>query len=257
MDYFRKYLKVAPLSHSLWRSLEAYAISKIDLKSPVLDIGCGFGEFAGVFFDNMIEIGVDIDQKDLALAGQKKRYKSLIFADARNLPFEDKSFNSIISISTLEHIEGVEKVFKEAYRVLKDGGIFVFTVPTSRLNKTLVIPFFFEKLRLLFLKKIYVALFHFSFKHKTIVSKSRWLKWAKEEGFKINTYEGTISKKQIILFEFGLPLALPTQLFRLIFNKRLPISPDFRVSVLYKIFNNILRDVNLTEANIIVVCQKI
>lgn len=256
MKYFYRYLKVAPLSHALWRSLEAKCLESIKINSPILDIGCGFGEFAGVFFKSMIEVGVDINMKDLQLAGQKKKYKKLVWADACHLPFKNNSFQTIISISTLEHIKDVEKVFAEVKRVLKKGGLFVFTVPTEVLNQILFIPSLLKKFCLFFLANLYLKTFHWAFKHKIIISQKLWLNKLKKEKFKIISVFPTISKQQIRIFELFLPFALPSQLFRAIFNKRLLFSPQFRVKILYYFFKRFLDDRRLTYANILVIAKK-
>src|SRR4030043_1052481 len=99
MKYLKRYLKIAPASHALWRAFEANELSKIDLKRPILDLGCGYGEFAGVFYDASVEVGVDLSGRDLQIAAQNKKYSELVLADARRLPFPDSSFNSILSVS--------------------------------------------------------------------------------------------------------------------------------------------------------------
>lgn len=257
MKYFYRYLKIAPLSHALWRSLEARALEKVKMKRPILDIGCGFGEFAGVFFEKMVEVGIDIDPKELILASQKKKYKKLIWADACRLPFKNNSFQTIISISTLEHIKNVDKVITEAKRVLKKGGYFIFTVPTISLNQLLLFPSLFRKINLHFLADAYLKIFHWAFRHQVIINQKEWLAKLRSKKFKIISIQRTISKKQIIIFELFLPFGLITQLFRLIFKKRLPVSPDFRVKILYSLFKDFLENRPLTEANILVVAQKI
>lgn len=257
MKYFYRYLKIAPLSHALWRSLEARALEKVKIKRPILDIGCGFGEFAGVFFEKMVEVGIDIDPNELILAGQKKKYKKLVWADACHLPFKKNSFQTIISISTLEHIKNVDKVLAEVKRVLKKRGCFIFSIPTISLNYLLLFPSLFRKFNLRFLADIYLKIFHWAFKHQVIINQKEWLTKLRSKKFKIISLKKTISKKQIIIFELFLPFALITQLFRLIFKKRLPISPDFRVKTLYSLFKNFLDDQPLTDANILVVAQKI
>ncbi len=240
MDYFKKYLKVAPFSHALWRALEARELAKIKFKRPALDIGCGFGEFAGVFFQNLVEMGIDINTKDLLLAAQKKKYRKTLFADARNLPFKDKGFNTIISISVLEHIEGVEAVFAEAYRVLKKGGLFIFTVPTKAINQLLFFP----------------QLFHFAFDHKSVLNEAAWLKMAQKAGFKIVSKRGTMTHNQIRFYELGLLFAWPTQINRFFFQKRLLFSPDWRVDLLARWFKDLVSEKEAASANMVVVAKK-
>lgn len=247
MKYFKRYLEVAPLSLALWRSLEAMAVSKIPLKRPILDIGCGFGEFGGVFFDSFIEVGVDISASDLALAAQRKKYKKLTLADARNLPFNAGTFGSIISISSLEHIKGVEKVFKEAYRVLRPGGIFVFTLHTTDLNKLLFLPLG---------REFFMKLYHKLFKHEVNLSREGWIKLAEKAKFKVVYCKGTISRRQLMIFQFALPFAIHSQIFRKLFRKRMLFTLPVRAKIIYHLFKWVLFDDSVTDANIIVVAQK-
>lgn len=256
MDYFKKYLKVAPFSHALWRSLEARALREIKIKPPVLDIGCGFGEFAGVFFKNLVEMGIDINTDDLLLAAQKKKYKKTIFADARNLPFPDKSFKTVVSISTLEHIEEVEPVFSEAYRVLRKNGQLIYTVPTKTVNEMLLGPRLLNSLSFGFLGPLYLKGYHRAFNHQAILDESSWLEMAKKAGFKIFYKSGTISEKQVKFYELGLPFALPTQINRYLFQKRLLFSPRWRVNLLARLFKKLVSDNKVTPANIVVVAEK-
>jgi len=53
------------------------------------------------------------------------------------MTYEDNSFDIIITQDVLEHVVHPDKVFKEIARVLKPGGLHIFTVPFYRdLNKT-------------------------------------------------------------------------------------------------------------------------
>ncbi len=83
--YFHKYLKVSPFALALWRAFEAQRISdamglnnSLIFKRPMLDLGCGFGEFAGVFFDRQVEVGIDIDLDDLIRAKKINKHKKLL-----------------------------------------------------------------------------------------------------------------------------------------------------------------------------------
>jgi SAM-dependent methyltransferase len=51
--------------------------------------------------------------------------------DVTRTTFPDKSFDLIISSDVLEHVPNVEGAFAEFHRVLKPGGICIFTVPPN------------------------------------------------------------------------------------------------------------------------------
>jgi SAM-dependent methyltransferase len=50
-------------------------------------------------------------------------------ADARALPYRDASFDNVISIYNLEHIDDLQGVFAEVRRVLKRTGRFLIALP--------------------------------------------------------------------------------------------------------------------------------
>ncbi|MBL4588320.1 methyltransferase domain-containing protein [Candidatus Babeliales bacterium] len=47
----------------------------------------------------------------------------------KKLPFEDQSFETIIAFDILEHIDSVDNLLDELFRVLKPGGIILGSVP--------------------------------------------------------------------------------------------------------------------------------
>ena len=49
--------------------------------------------------------------------------------DIADLTFEDESFDIIVSSDVLEHVNDLQSAFRETYRVLRSGGIHLFTVP--------------------------------------------------------------------------------------------------------------------------------
>ncbi|OGQ87756.1 MAG: hypothetical protein A2512_10590 [Deltaproteobacteria bacterium RIFOXYD12_FULL_56_24] len=48
-----------------------------------------------------------------------------------SLPFADGTFDFVISLAVLEHVQDVRKVVQEAFRVLKPGGSAYFEVPNN------------------------------------------------------------------------------------------------------------------------------
>ncbi len=97
-----------------------YGLTK---SSRILDVGCAKG-FMLFDFQRLIpgiEVsGIDISKYAItnALAEIKN---SLNIADARSLPFEDKSFDLVISINTIHNLNAVncKKALKEIMRVSK------------------------------------------------------------------------------------------------------------------------------------------
>ena len=255
LKYFQRYLEVAPLSHALWRSVEAQELAKYQLQKPILDLGCGFGEFSGVFFSSQIEVGVDIDPQEILKAAKTGKYKKTIVADARKLPFPENSFRSVISISTLEHIPDNSKVFKEAFRVLKPGGIFYFTVPTDQLYKGLLGVKLLNLFGLKSLSYLYYRIINKAFKHVFVPSEEVWLKITKAAGFEIQKVQGTFPQITLAIWELGLPFASPSQLWKIFLGRRLVVAPKIKAK-LYRPLVGLIRSDPDFRANIIVIAQK-
>jgi ubiquinone/menaquinone biosynthesis C-methylase UbiE len=254
--FLKRFLRTAPLSHALWRSVEALSFSSVIMKKPVLDIGCGFGEFAGVVFDK-IEMGIDINDREIKDALQGKKYKKVRWADARELPFKDASYETVLSVSTLEHIENVEKVIQEVHRILRRDGTFIFSVPTSTLYRSLLIPALLSSIGLEHLSEKYITLHKEAFKHVTIKPKKWWEKTLKNSGFRIIREEGTISKSLLWAHEFFLCSAFPSQIWKLLFGRRLIASVGIRSFFLPFFFNHLIKIEEKSDINIFFVVKKI
>lgn len=254
--YFRRYLKIAPLSVALCRSVEAKHFSTIKMKPPVLDIGCGFGEFAEVFADQQIDTGVDNSAGDLHECAKRGKYKNLVLADARNLPFLNNTYSTIISISTMEHIKNVDKVFKEAYRVLKPNGIFVISVETSEVDKYLMCRSFLNKIGLSFLHTYLISIFNIIFHRHTVISKKDWEVKIKKAGFVIEESRSIMSPTIIKLFNIFIFTALVSQFLRPILNRRLVYRPQFIINLLTSLFLKYVDDKNTKGTVLFLIARK-
>ncbi|HUB77067.1 MAG TPA: glycosyltransferase [Solirubrobacteraceae bacterium] len=90
---------------------------------PVLDLGCGVGHS---FAELAPRETVGVDVEPAALAGQRRETH---VADMRALPFADASFESVVSIQSIEHVPDPDRALTEAARVLAPGGLAVIVTP--------------------------------------------------------------------------------------------------------------------------------
>lgn len=256
--YFDKYAQIAPLSLSLWRAGEAQQLAqnKAKLVSPILDIGCGFGEFCRIFFSRPVEYGIDINHKDLQIAQRTGCYTNLIHADARKIPLKNNSIQTVLSISVLEHIAKREQVVQEAFRVLKPQGSFIITVPTTSMNDHLLINALFPAKSFPLLNKLYIYLYHHVFHHNGIYPTDTWIQLLKDAGFVNIKTTPTISVNQLHLFEVLLLFALPSQMWRLLFGVRGAVAGNLRSYICKKMFPAVLAEKPQGAINLMITATK-
>jgi SAM-dependent methyltransferase len=102
-----------------------------------LDVGCGEGRFCRMLRERGIEVvGIDPTESLLKVACERDPQGNYQLARAEELPFEDKSFDLIISYLTLIDIEDFRGAISEMVRVLKPGGTLVITNLTSMTTAT-------------------------------------------------------------------------------------------------------------------------
>jgi len=102
----------------------------------VLDYGCGKGEILQLLLDNGINTyGVDVyhqgPSEDVLNSELYKSGKIKIIEVNKNLPFEDKSFDLIVSNQVFEHVSDIDFAVSELNRILKDDGKMYHHFPSS------------------------------------------------------------------------------------------------------------------------------
>ena len=255
-DYFREYLRVAPLSLALWRAAEARAIGVVEMPRPLLDIGCGFGEFGGAFFDEPADVGLDVSASDIAIARTRDCYRELALADGRRLPFAEGAFASVLSVSVVEHIDEAERVIPEAFRVLRPGGVFVFTTPAPEMGALLFYSRLFAALRLRPLATAYGRTVERIFHHVSLKPLETWRAEVERAGFRVREARETIPPRLTTAFDLTLPGALPSQLGRFSKRGRWVWRPPGAVALLSRLFGGLVEEEGEPGCNYIVVADK-
>ena len=110
--------------------------------AKILDFGCGNGGLAGSLLARGFDaFGCDIDndlwnantaeahwQKN-ALVDPKRL--AVIQKNPYRLPYEDNTFDVVLSTSVLEHAQNKEEILLEIHRVLRPGGMTLHVLPSK------------------------------------------------------------------------------------------------------------------------------
>ena len=110
----------------------------------VLDIGCGTGVLTRMIADQLnpkiggLSLGIDAAAKMINVARKKRESKTCCFevAAAEDLPFENSSFDAVVSSLFFHHVplDLKEKALLETFRVLRPQGRLIIAdmhIPTT------------------------------------------------------------------------------------------------------------------------------
>lgn len=119
------------------RAIEPVSVVVIDALAPstgdrVLDVACGTGNAALIAAKRGAEtVGVDASARLLDVAAQRARSEALTaeweVADVEELPFEDDSFDGVVSVFGVIFAADALKAAAELKRVTKPGGTIVIS----------------------------------------------------------------------------------------------------------------------------------
>jgi ubiquinone/menaquinone biosynthesis C-methylase UbiE len=130
----------------------------VNAKGSVLELACGTGILTRILRDQLPAttrlVATDLNEPMIRNAAQKFRDGEAVEwqeADAASLPFEDESFDAVVCQFGIMFLPDKTLGAREARRVLKPGGVFLFNVWDSMEHNHLgriaheTITSFFEK----------------------------------------------------------------------------------------------------------------
>ena len=124
-DFYEKFSK----AEDSLKLIENFLV-QVTINKKVLDLGCGTGKYTSILFNNTKSIiGIDKSKDQLQIAKNKLASNLFVHADASALPFEDKTFDVVIScwcVGTIQDSIIQKKVLEETKRVLKQGASAYF-----------------------------------------------------------------------------------------------------------------------------------
>lgn len=128
------YNKIAKSYNELHKEeqIKKIGIIKKNIKiiPPLLDVGCGTGISTNYF--DVVSVGIDNSKEMIS----QSKEGNLIYGNAEKLPFPDKSFNTIISVTAFHNFKNMEKALLEIKRVSINNNVAIsFLKKSSKINK--------------------------------------------------------------------------------------------------------------------------
>lgn len=162
-----------------------YATSR--MRRPVCDIGCGDGEFARLLNLNFkVDLGVDVSERSLRRARRRRLYKSLLKSEIGDLGLLDKTFNTVICNSVLEHLDDLNGAVDGIRRIMSRNGVLMGTVPIKGWDRNLIFTKFHGPRYGRLINKLYG--------HKNVMSIQRWRGLFLKHGMRIVTIKKYVSQ---------------------------------------------------------------
>ncbi|MFA6474999.1 MAG: methyltransferase domain-containing protein [Patescibacteria group bacterium] len=97
--------------------------------SVVVDLGCGYDAGFLHTIASKLKRGIGVD---LSVGPSSVQHIEMLAANLNEpLPLPDKTFDIVVSMANLEHLEKPEVALQEMKRVLKPGGKVLLTTPST------------------------------------------------------------------------------------------------------------------------------
>ena len=88
----------------------------------LLDFGGGSKPYQNLFVKSQNYFSIEV-------LSNKENLESDVYYNGSKLPFADNAFDSILCTEVFEHVENINEVVLELFRVLKPGGKMIVTTP--------------------------------------------------------------------------------------------------------------------------------
>jgi demethylmenaquinone methyltransferase/2-methoxy-6-polyprenyl-1,4-benzoquinol methylase len=124
-----------------WRK-RVIKLARINNNASLLDLGTGTGDLAREALSAFPKAKVTAADFTLEMmrVGRKASPLNFSTADALRLPFNDLSFDAVVSGFLMRNVIDLQKALEEQYRVLKNGGRIV-VLDTTQPKKNILSPF--------------------------------------------------------------------------------------------------------------------
>ncbi|MBO6574846.1 MAG: class I SAM-dependent methyltransferase [Rhodothermales bacterium] len=112
------------------RRILAGILRGLEVRGPLLEVGCGNGANLDMLADFGPVTGVEPDPQDRARAGAR-RTAEVVDGALPDLPVEPGRYGAVLALDVIEHIEDDEAAVRGLARACRADGVVVVTVPAG------------------------------------------------------------------------------------------------------------------------------
>lgn len=147
----------------------------------MINVGCGEGDIDSEFRQSSRDlVACDLNEGDVAHARALNADVTgieYLVSDARQLPFNDASFDVVCCLEVIEHVADPRACLRELARIVRAGGHVVLTCPSARF------PLTYDPLNWV-LSRVgtHVSVGAFGYGHDWLVREEELVRWARDAG---------------------------------------------------------------------------
>jgi len=132
-----KYLQQQRINNT-FNILKQYNISLNE--KIVVDLGCGNNRFLESV-SNVIRNGYGVDKYEYTSNEYHSNIKRIVnnFDSGDVELFKENSIDIVFMLASLEHLHNPNDIVKEIHRILRPGGVFIFTTPSPHTHGLLTV----------------------------------------------------------------------------------------------------------------------
>lgn len=99
-------------------------------KGKLVDVGCGIKPYESIF-EKYVDSYYGIDHYASAGSSYGHLTKADLYCDCTDLKLDSEIFDTLLSTQVMEHVFDIKKYISECFRILKTGGVGIFTIPMA------------------------------------------------------------------------------------------------------------------------------